>query len=367
MKPKILVTAAAGKTGDKIVTQLLRENFPVRAMVRQIDRRSKALAKMGAEIVVGEMQSIPDMRIAMNGCQRAYWCTPLEENPMHKMAVFAIAAAEAKIEHIVHISQWLSAPEHPAFATSSMWLMDQLLDWVPGATLTINNTGWFADNYSLVMLPMAQLGMMPMPLGEGQNAPPSNEDIAAVSVGALINPDDHAGKTYRPTGPTLLTPQEIADAFGKSLGRSVKYDNASERMFLKAMKAQERPELAQSQLRYYLKDYQAGAFAHGAPTNAVLNVTGREPEDFQTIADRYVKAMPEARITLPNRIRAINFVRKMMMAKPMDPAAFEKEQKLPSVRNAQFAMENSAWLQTHRPSGAFDSGKIKSLHASTRR
>ena len=36
------------------------------------------------------------------------------------------------------------------------------------------NPGWFADSYMLVLEPIAQLGLMPMLLDEGMNAPPSN-------------------------------------------------------------------------------------------------------------------------------------------------------------------------------------------------
>ena len=83
---------------------------------------------------------------------------PCRGQSASQVSLFAIVAAEAKIEHVVHMSQWLSASSHPAIATREVWMMDQILDWIPGATLTINNTGWFADNYALVMLPMGPVG-----------------------------------------------------------------------------------------------------------------------------------------------------------------------------------------------------------------
>jgi hypothetical protein len=39
-----------------------------------------------------------------------------------------------------------------------------------------------------------------------------------------------------------------------------------------------------SQVRYYAEDQRRGAFEIGAPTDHVLTVGGREPEDFVTIA-----------------------------------------------------------------------------------
>ncbi len=363
MKPKILVTSAAGKTGMSAALQLLEKNYPVRAMVRRKDARSQILHKAGAEIVVGDLHDIGDLREAFQGCQRAYWCTPVEANPLHKMSLFAIAAAEAKVEHVVHMGQWLSASSHPSVATREVWMMDQLLDWIPGATLTINNTGWFADNYALVMLPMAQLGMMPMPLGDGKNAPPSNDDIAAVSVGALINPEDHAGQTYRATGPELLSPQEIADAFGRALGRTVRYDNASMKMFLKALAAQNRPAFAQSQLAHYVIDYQQNAFAHGAPTDAVERVGGKRPDTIDDIARHYVKTDPFARQTLANKIRAFSLLSKILMATPLNRQEFESAREFPNPQTPKYAMADEQWLATHLANVGQGRGNVRKMSA----
>ena len=56
----------------------------------------------------------------------------------------------------------------------------------------------------------AQFGLLSLPYGYGLNAPPSNEDMARVAAEILARPEGHAGKTYRPTGPQLLSPQDIA-------------------------------------------------------------------------------------------------------------------------------------------------------------
>ncbi len=75
-KPRILVTTAAGKTGTAVTHQLLEKGFPVNAFVRRQDHRSEALAKAGAEIFVGDFIEPNDLRQAMPGVQRAYYCAP---------------------------------------------------------------------------------------------------------------------------------------------------------------------------------------------------------------------------------------------------------------------------------------------------
>jgi hypothetical protein len=76
-KPKILVTSAAGRTGAPAVLQLLEKGFPVRAFVRRRDARSAALEKSGAEIFVGDLFDLSDLRRALNGVQRAFHCPPV--------------------------------------------------------------------------------------------------------------------------------------------------------------------------------------------------------------------------------------------------------------------------------------------------
>lgn len=48
MKPKILVTAAVGKTSTVTTMQLLEKGYPVRALVNRLDGRSDALKNAGA-------------------------------------------------------------------------------------------------------------------------------------------------------------------------------------------------------------------------------------------------------------------------------------------------------------------------------
>ena len=74
----------------------------------------------------------------------------------------------------------------------------------------------------------------------GKDAPPSNEDIARVVVAALLDPDKHAGKQYRPTGPALLSPSDMAEILSRVLSRKVRGINLPWWMFLKAARIQDR-------------------------------------------------------------------------------------------------------------------------------
>lgn len=355
-KPKILVTSAGGKTGLPTAVQLLAKGYPVRALVRQDDHRAERLRSAGAEIFVGDQFALADMRQAMQGVQRAYHCAPTAPNGLHFGTVFAIAAHEQRLEHVVTLSQWLAHPDHPSLATREVWFNTEVLGLLPDTTVTENNVGWFADNYFMVLESMAQLGLFPMPLGDGEvkkNAPPSNEDIASVSVGALIDPAAHAGKTYRPTGPELLSPNEIAGAIGQALGRKVAYRDISEKLMLKAFTARGFPRALQTQFRLYADEYRRGAFAVNAPTDAVRDVGGREPEDFATIAGRMVATRPEARRTLGNRLTALKNFARLLGTPAFDPAAVERERDHVLLRSPDFARDSGGWRNTHDPESAY--------------
>ena len=191
MKPKILVMGAAGKTGNAIAFQLLAKGFPVRAFVRRDDHRADKLREAGAEIFLGNLAEMTDLNQAMRGIQRAYFVAPFDPGQLYKSMAFALAAADAKLELVVGITQWLAQPQHPSVATRESYMTNRILSWMPGVDLVLVNPGWFAANYMALLEPIAQLGIFPMPLGEGRTAPVSNKDIARVVVGALTNPAPH--------------------------------------------------------------------------------------------------------------------------------------------------------------------------------
>ncbi len=353
MSIKVLVTTAAGKTGQTTCLALLRKGMAVRAFVRQEDKRSRLLQEAGAEIFVGNMEDIKDVRESLIGIQRAYLCMPPAPHMLHKAMLFAVAAEEAHLEAIVWMGQWLSDSQHPALATRETYYIDRILQWMPNVFTTVVNPGWFADNYFLVMEPMAQLGLMPMPLGEGRNAPPSNEDIGRVVAAILEDPQPHHGKIYRPTGSQILSPTEIANIIGEALGREVKYMDIPEKMFFKAIRSEGFGEFYPTVLKYYTADYRQNAFAKGGTTDVVERLTGRPSEDFATIAKRYASIRPEAQRSFSNKVIAMLHFAKLLLTIPYNVDAIEKKWHIPKPNSSRYAIENSTWLKTHDQDNAF--------------
>src|SRR5215468_6980901 len=209
IKPKIIVTGATGKTGGVVVAELLKAGYPVRALVHREDRRSEHLRAQGAEIAVAEMSDVQRVADALEDVQRAYYCPPFKPYMLQGAVAFAVAAREARLEHIVGVTQWLASPSHPSLMTRQLWLVDQLFSMMPGIAHTIVRPGIFADAYLATIGLAVHLGIFPWMSGNSRNAPPSNEDIARVAVAALTEPARHGGKSYRPTGPELLGAEDM--------------------------------------------------------------------------------------------------------------------------------------------------------------
>jgi NAD(P)H dehydrogenase (quinone) len=315
---------------------------------QRTDHRSKALQRHGAEIFTGSLNDIGDVRRALSGVRRAYFCAPLLPGCLNASVIFASAAQEQELEAIVVMSQWLADPGHASVHTRETWLADAVFARVSGVAVITINPGWFADNYMAVMEPAAQFGLMPMPLGSGLNAPPSNEDIARVIVGALTDPARHAGKTYRPTGPRLLSPQDIAADFAKALGRPVKYVDAPIKVFSKVAKAMGFPEFVIAQVQWYFKDYQRNAFGVGAPTSAVLEVGGQAPEGFDSIVRRYVASSPFARRSIGGRVKAMAGLTRAMLMRAPELGAYDRRC-APRPSRSTLAADSADWLATHDP------------------
>ena len=347
---RVLVTGATGKIGGAVAAQLLEKGITTRAMVHREDARSARLRSLGAEVVVADMFDVQQVTAAMAEVDRLYFNPPYHPHVLDSAVAFAVAARRAGVGAVVALGQWLASPEHPSLMTRQAWLTDKLFELLPDTAHVAVDPGFFADNYMNLMPQAAQLGVLPMPTGAGRNAPPSNEDIARVAVGALLDPHRHDGRAYRPTGPTLLTGAQIAEAMGEALGRRVRHIDIPPRMFMKALRANEKrlgfDVYTQSGLRHYLPETALGTWEVGGPTTHVRDVAGVEPEDFLTIARRYVNG-PDTRRTAGNFIREVwNF-----MLVGLTPGhrldKFDRFQQHPQPAHTRHSGESVVWRNEH--------------------
>lgn len=346
--PKILVTGATGRTGGAVVVELLKAGYPVRAMVRRDDGRAAALRARGVEIAVADIVDVERVTAAMRGVQRAYWLPPYDPEMLTGAAVFAMAAREARLESIVSLSQWFASPTHPAFLTRQHWLADHIFATLPEIALTLINPGFFAETPYLATIGMAaHLGMMPSLFGNSLNAPPSVDDIARVAAAALMDPQRHAGRTYRPTGPALLSGSDMAAILSRVLGRTVRPVPTPLWVFLKGAHLDGHPAALLSCIEHYAEEHRRGAFAVGAPNDVVARVTGKPPESFEVVARR-VAALPANRRSPSRTLREFARFLAVPLARGLDIGGYLRGLRIVAPASPQYTDESAVWRREHR-------------------
>jgi NAD(P)H dehydrogenase (quinone) len=375
IRPRILVTGATGRTGAAVVSELLKAGYPVRALVHREDARAAALRARGVEIAVADITDAERVGDAMRNVQRAYWLPPYDPGMLTGAAVFATAARAARLEAIVSLSQWLASPSHPAFLTRHHWLADRLFAALPDVALTVITPGLFAESpYLATIGTAAHLGLMPWLFGNSRAAPPSVDDIARVAAAVLMDPQRHAGRTYRPTGPALLTGEEMAAMVARAARRAVRLIPTPLWLFKKGAYLDGQPMALLSCLEHYVEEHRRGAFALAPPNDDVAQVTGRPAETFEAVARRLL-ALPANRRSPLRALR--EFARFMATPLTIGP---NTDQFLCGLRIAapaatQYVRDSIIWRDEHgftgtdstaKPARSRESSNVR-LHVSTSR
>lgn len=348
-RPRILVTGATGKTGSAVVQQLLRDGWPVRALAHHRDARSDRLERLGAEIAFAAAHDPDQLADALKGIRRAYYVPIFAPHATQAAAAFAAAAAAegSQLEAVVQLSQWLSHPAHPSILTRETWLIDRLLARLPGVAHVILNPGMFADNFLRTIDMATLLGLYPVLTGDSRSAPVSTEDIAACAVALLSDPEPHAGRSYRPTGPRLLSGRDMAASVARAIGRSVRPVDLPFWMFLKVARLDGVNPHEALNWRDYLRDHKAGAFAAGGGvTDVVQDLTGRPAESFDRIAARYAAA-PQARRTPANLARMLARMAILPLVPQLDIDRYARTHGFPAAPSPRLSSDDPRWRADH--------------------
>ena len=129
VRQKFLVTGATGATGVHAVELLLARGHQVRALAHRKDDRSKQLQELGAEVVIGDLLKLNDVRLALIGIRGAYFVYPIRPGILQATAYFVQAAMEAGVGGIVNMSQKPAREDANSPAMRDHWLAERVFDW----------------------------------------------------------------------------------------------------------------------------------------------------------------------------------------------------------------------------------------------
>jgi NAD(P)H dehydrogenase (quinone) len=271
-----LVTGASGRTGGHAARVLLERGHEVRALVRRFDDRAAALRDLGADVVVGDLDDLNDVRKAADGATGAYFVHPIAPGLVEATATFAQAASEAGVQAVVNMSQISAQRDAGSHAARNHWLGERVLDWSPLLATHIRPT-FFAEWFLIFDWSVAG-GVIRFPFGDGRHAPVTAEDQGRVIAAILERPEEHAGKTYPLVGPVEMDHHEIADVIARTTGRPMRYEPATIDAWTRELQDHGGSPFLAQHLGQVAVDYRDGVFA--GTNDIVETVGGSAPTSF---------------------------------------------------------------------------------------
>ena len=251
-KKIIVVFGATGAQGGGVVRAILadsKSDFAVRAVSRDPGSdKAKELAKMGAEVVAGDIDDLQSLKKVLKGAYGAFfvtffWAHFSPETEVANVKKMAEAAKEAGLKHAIWstledvrnfvpleddsiptLQGKYKVPHFDGKGESNKYFTDA------GVPVTFLHASFYWEN-------MIYFGMGPkkgadgklaitFPLGNTKMAGIASEDIGKCAYGVFKKGSEYIGKNVGVAG-EHLTGDEMAAALSKALNKEVVYNEIS--------------------------------------------------------------------------------------------------------------------------------------------
>jgi len=251
-KKTIAIVGATGAQGGGLVRAILDDpegGFAVRAITRDANSdKSRALANMGAEVVVADLDDPASIDNAFAGAYGAYcvtffWDHFKPDREVTEAETMAKAAKSAGLQHVVWSTledtrKWVpldsdqmptllelyKVPHFDAKGASDHFFTDL------GVPTTFLLTSFYWNNF-------IHFGMGPnagedghlaitLPMGDKKLPGIATEDIGRCAYGVFKNPKKWIGRTVGIAG-GHLTGAQMAEGFSKATGRHIAYNEVT--------------------------------------------------------------------------------------------------------------------------------------------
>lgn len=229
MNEKIIaVTGATGQQGGGVARKLLADGWKIRALTRDPNKpAAQALAKAGAELVAGDMDSRSELDAAFDGAYgvfsvQNFWLPNVGfEGEIRQGKNVVDAAKAAGVQHLVYSSVGAAHRGMGQKHFESKWIIEQYIQSLH-IPYTVLRPVAFMDNYNWSRAQILNGTFTGMGLRSDKEVQSiAVEDIGVFAALAFANPDKYIGKTIELAGDEL-TESQIAETFTKVIGRPVK-------------------------------------------------------------------------------------------------------------------------------------------------
>jgi uncharacterized protein YbjT (DUF2867 family) len=251
-KKIIAVFGATGSQGGGLARAILNDpnsGFAVRAVVRDVNSdKAKALAKLGAELVAGDIDNAESMHQALNGVYGAYFVTFFwnhfsAEKEMEQARQMAEAAKAAGVQHVIWSTledtrKWVPLDDNRMPTLQGKYKVPHFdgkgeadrFFTEAGLPVTFLRASYYWDN-------MIHFGMGPkkgpdgkysitFPMGTKKMAGIGASDIGKCAYGIFKEGKSLVGKTIGVAG-EHITLDDMAKSLSKALGKEVTYNEVT--------------------------------------------------------------------------------------------------------------------------------------------
>jgi NAD(P)H dehydrogenase (quinone) len=282
----ILVTGAAGKTGQAVIKALVAGRQPVRALVRR-DEQTQIVKSLGAkEAIVGDMRDATILRRAALGVHAIYHICPNVSPEEIQIGKTAIAAArEARVERFVFHSVMHPQTEAMTHHWNKLRVEEALFE--SGLAYTILQPSSYMQNVLGGWKGIVERGVYTVPYTvEARMSMVDLDDVAQAAAVVLTEPG-HLGATYELAGPEVLTQTQIAEILSKHLKRPVRAEQITIEAWTLQARASGMGEYQIETLLKMFRYYDRNGF-WGNP-HTLSQLLGRTPTKFDIFVERTIR------------------------------------------------------------------------------
>jgi len=225
---KVLVYGATGSQGSPVARHLLEAGFGVRAMTRN-PKGAAWLAEAGAEVVAGDLGDPQAVRAAGEGVDAVFLLVPFFNREADGGLGYGRNAIDAAREAGVKLLVWNPSGEIPPQETGNpgfdvrLRVLEHLRE--SGVPYVVLQPTAYMENFlgPWTAPEVARDGVFAYPTPNTVKMQwIATEDVALYVVEAMRNPGV-ANLELKVSGPEKLNGDEVAERFGRALGREITF------------------------------------------------------------------------------------------------------------------------------------------------
>ena len=218
-KPKILITGATGQVGKGVIPYLTADPS---VEVIAAGRSPEKAAHLGIPVVYLDLDQVDTMAPALEGIDRLFVVTGYTIDMLRQSKDLLNAAKRAGVKHVVHLG---ACGNDDTRIAHHAWhqFVERYIEWSGFSFTHLRPEGFMQNLLGYGGESYVKDGVIRHYVGAARLSWVDCDDVSAAAGAALLDPQKHAGQTYR-LGYEARTFDEIAEIFSEVIGQPFSYE-----------------------------------------------------------------------------------------------------------------------------------------------